>query len=70
MLVDRCYRRKLSMQTGMVRGCVVLWPRPPWPPMTVSALPSARMGITLSRSTPWEHVAPYLSVARLERWPR
>jgi hypothetical protein len=38
--------------------------------LTVSALPSVRMGITLSRSTPLDHVAPNLSVARPEGWPR
>jgi hypothetical protein len=38
--------------------------------VTVSAIPSARMGISLSRSTPLDHVAPYLFVVRREHWPR
>jgi hypothetical protein len=38
--------------------------------MTVSALPNGRMGIASSHSTPLDHVALYLSIARPERWPR
>jgi hypothetical protein len=38
--------------------------------VTVSAIPSARMGISLSRSTPLDHVTPYLFVVHREHWPR
>jgi hypothetical protein len=38
--------------------------------MTVSAIPSARMGISLSRSMPLDLVALYLFVVHREHWPR